>query len=264
MNLSHKSKIFLVFLILLLILFVLNWTNWANSLKNTIFSISSPIQKWFWDIGNNISNFLACFFIKGDLIERVNLLEKENYSLLFENTYLRNLEGENQILREALGINLQKDFNLSIAEVCGKDLLADSILIDKGFKDGLRKDLAVITEEKILIGKISEVYENFSRVILISDKDISFDVRMAETNDYAIAKGQGSLRLLIDLIPQQSLIRKDDLVVTTSFGGVFPKDLLIGKVNKIEKSDTQSFQKAEISLFIDIKELRTVFVINDF
>ena len=184
--------------------------------------------------------------------------------LLTEKVYLKNLEKENEELREALGLGLEKEFKPSLARVIGKDISQDFILINKGFEEGLSKGLSVITPQKILVGKIYEVYRNYSRVMLISNKESSFDGKIAEKEILGQVVGQGNLKVSLDLIPPDKEVSEGDLVETSILGGIFPEGLLIGKVDKIQKSDIQTFDKAEISPFLNLDKLETIFVILGF
>ena len=59
-------------------------------------------------------------------------------------------------------------------------------------------------------------------------------------------------------------IKEDDIVLTTSLGGNFPKGLLVGKVKNIKTSDTEPFQKAEVYSFLKIDDIKIVFAVTSF
>jgi len=198
-------------------------------------------------------------------------LKKENeefelkvQELLAENIALKESEVENETLREALEIGLQKEFRLSLAEVIGKDITGDSILVNKGSRDGFSKGMPAVTQQKVLLGRITEVYENFSRITLISNKESSFDAKIPDSDISGVVKGRGRLKLYLDLIPQDKQVKEGDLVISTQFGGIYPKGLLIGLVKEVQKSDIKPFQQIEILPFFDIKELERVFIIIDY
>jgi rod shape-determining protein MreC len=137
-------------------------------------------------------------------------------------------------------------------------------LINKGSKDGIEENMPVITSQKILVGKIYKVYKNYSRVMLLTDKENSFGGKIVGKETLGEVSGEGNLKIIFDLIPQEKEISEGDLVETTALGGVFPKGLLVGKIGKIQKSDVQSFYQAEISPFFDLDKLETVFIILNF
>ena len=112
--------------------------------------------------------------------------------------------------------------------------------------------MLVITQEKVLAGIVSEVYKDFSRVRLLSDKNSSFDAKISDSNIFGIVKGKGSLKMFLDFIPQDKEIKEGDLIITSELSGRYPKGLLIGFVEKVQKNDIKPFQQAEISPFFDI------------
>ena len=278
MKISPRVKIGLITVLLIAFFIVLNLTSFSKEVKNFFYLISSPIQKTLWRAGNNLSDFF-------EAISEIEKLKKENEELLLENqaltaenASLKELKKENEVLREALEIGLEKEFKLVLAEVIGKDISQDVLLINKGSKDGILKDFPVITQQKSLIGKCGEVYENFSKVILISNKESSFDAKIIgsqnsseadlggdDDNDIqGLVKGKGNLKLFLDLIPQEKEINEGNLVVTTTLGGIFPRGLLVGEIKKVLKSDIQPWQGAEIEPAFDIKELETLFILINF
>ena len=269
----------IIIIIGLLLIFSLNF--FQKEVKGFFYFISSPIQRTFWRAGDRVSDFF-------ELIAEIENLKREadehsfidtlrcawaneelklkNQELISQIAQLIELEKENKVLREALEIGLEKEFKLSLAEVVSKDISQDSILINKGSKDGIANNSPVITQQKTLVGKIGEVYENFSRVILISNKESSFDAKISDPeNDISgVVNGKGNLQLFLDFVPQEKEIKEGDFIVTTSLGGIFPKGLLVGQIGKVLRSDIEPFQQAKIRPAFDIRELETVFIITDF
>jgi len=265
--LRPKRKILILIIIViagLLVIFSLNLPFFQKQLKGFFYFISSPIQKTLWRAGDKVSDFF-------EVIGEIRNLKRENEELKLKNqelasqiAQLAELKKENEVLRDALGIGLEKEFKLVLAEVVSKDISQDSILINKGSKDGIRKNLPVIEKQKNLIGKIGEVYEKFSRVILISNKESSFDAQIPEKDISGVVEGKGNLQIFLDFVPQEKEIKEGDFIITASLGGIFPKGLLVGEIGKVLRSDVEPFQQAKIKPAFDIRELETVFIITDF
>ncbi len=257
-------KIILIFILFVVFFVVLNLAGFSKPVKNFFYSFSQPIQRTLWKTGNDVSDFF------GGILE-IKILKKELEAVYLENQALRGqiaasaeLKKENEDLRSALNIGLEKDFELELAQITGKDVSQDSILVDKGSKDGILKGFPVITSQKILLGRIGEVYENFSEVILISNKESSFSAEIQDKDASGIVKGEGNLRLYFDLIPKNKEILEGELVVTTALGGIFPKGLLAGEITEVKKTDIQPFQTAEIKPSFQMDELDSVFIITQF
>lgn len=260
-KITQKIRTFLILGIILLIIFLLNFS-FSGKIKNFFYLISSPIQKTFWQAGQKFSDFFKFFWQLESLEEKNKELEIKNLQLLSENVQLKELEKENTILRKAMGLGLQKEFKLEMAEIISRDPVQDFILIRKGSKDGIKKGMPVITQEKTVLGKVSEVYEDFSRVMLISSNLSSFDAQIFETDIYGVVKGKNDLNLDLTLIPKEKEIKIGDLVITSSLGGVFPKGLLVGEVKEVFKNDIEPFQSASLKPFFNLRDLEIVFLIT--
>lgn len=281
---SRKKIVFIV-LVGILIITALNF--YQKEVRNFFYLFSSPIQKLLWRIGDSVSDFFETISeihpiksLRGKFNEVKNL-KKENeefksriQEILAQNIALLELKKENEVLRQALGIGLEKDFKLIFSRVIGKDISQDSLIIDKGLKDGVLEGQSVVTEKKILVGRISDVYKNFSRVMLISNKESSFDGKIVDRGEeegkeiypdsvYGLVKGKGNFKIFLDLVPYDKEIKKGDFLVTSSGGGIFPEGLLAGEVKEVKKSDIEPFQQIEISPLYDIKELKYLFLVSD-
>ncbi len=264
LTMGKKTKIAIIIILLVVFFTALNLTNFSKTVKNLFYLLSSPIQKTLLKMGDKTSDFLAGFFQAESLKK-----ENENYQLkiqelLAKNTSLPELKKENEVLREALKLGLEKDFKLVLAEVIGKDVSQDYILIDEGFQNGTLEGMPVITEQRILVGKISEVYKNFSKVILISNPKISFDAEIADSEIFGMVKGKGNLNVLFDLIPREKQIEKGEVVITSALGGIFPKGLLVGETAEVRKSDIEPFQTAQIKPAFDFSKIEKLFIISEF
>ena len=258
---SRKNKLLAIFIA---ILFFALLNVFQKEVRNFCYVLFSPAQKILWQVGNKTTEFWETIIEAGTVQEDKEKLERRNLELLAENTELKELKSENDFLRAALNLGLEKDFQLILAQVIAKDISEDSILIDKGSESGILQGSSVVTEEKILLGKVEEVHQNFSKIMLISNKNSSFNARLDtdQENDVAgIIEGKGNCELLLDFVPREKEIKKDDILVTTAWGGIFPKGLLVGRVKEIKKNDVDPFQKLEITPFFNIEKMRMLFVI---
>ncbi len=249
-------------LLLLVLIAVFNFTGFSANIKNFFFCISSPIQKSFWQGGKNVSDFLSGVLDAGTLKKETEGLRLENKELLARIAILSELEKENEVLKQALEIGLEKEPELILARVTSKDISQDSVLVNKGEKDGVAEGMIVITGQKILLGRVGSVYNSFSEIVLISNKDSSFGARIPGRDIDGVIRGRGSSNLSLDLIPREKEIFENDVVITSVLGGVYPQGLLVGQVKTIKKSDVDPFQSAEIKPAIEINGLDYLFIIR--
>ena len=245
----------------MVVLLVFSLNLFQNQVRDLFYYFSAPIQRVLWTAGSNMSDFLTGVFKKSDLLTENKELRLDNQKIYIERIELKKLKEENKMLREALEIGLADDFKLADAVVTAKDAVSDAILIDKGFADGVEEDMVVITEQKVLLGKIGEVYKNFARVVLISGKESSFDAEILDKKIEGLVRGQGDQKIYLDRIPPESPIEEGDVVISSAFGGIYPRGLLVGRIGEVQKDDLKTFQQAEVVLFFNLRELRNVFII---
>lgn len=252
-----------IIIFIIIAILILNLSPFSKSVKGFFYSLSEPVQVWLWEKGIKTSVFFQGFLSADNLTKENMFLKSENQKLLSQNIELEKLKKENEFLRTALGLGLEKEFELVLVQVIAKDIGKDYLIINKGFQHGMEFGFPVITENKVLIGKIIETYENFSKIELLSAENSSFDIEIFKKEIYSLAKGNGNFKIILDLIPKEQSIEIGDKVITSALGGNFPKGLLVGEVQSIEKSDITAFQQAQVKPDFEIRDLKDVFVIKD-
>jgi rod shape-determining protein MreC len=275
-SINKKNNNWLKFLIgavvLLFLLFVINIFN--ASIKNDFYIVSSPIQKTFWSIGESSSVFLSSLFNAGFLTRENENLKNENQKLLSEVASLQSIEQGNQAQSDISVACQNSGFKFIMAGVIGLDD-NDILSINKGSADGISEGMPVINQQNVLFGKIFKVYKNFSDVMLVSNKNSVVNVKVQQSDLLSqagtsapeidgVVKGNGGLSAYLDLIPINSVINLQDVLVTSAIEKSFPKDLLVGKIVQKEKNDQKPFQQAQISLFFNVKSVNNLFVITNY
>ena len=245
---SFKNKI-VVFALIIAFIFLLNL--FQKQVKGFFYSISSPIQSVLWQRGNALFHE-----------QKNEQVKEENYLLRAKVLELEALQKEDEQLRQAFGLGIQKDFQITPAHIVGKDVFEDIITIDKGKNDGLKKDMPVITPGKVLAGKIIEVLNNVSQVMLVSNAKSSFDAAIPEKQINGLLKGKGKFFAMLDLVDKNKNLVQGDVVTTTRLSGMFPQNLLVGTVKDVKKNDLVSFQSATVVPFFDINATAILFVIT--
>ncbi|MBR4618560.1 MAG: rod shape-determining protein MreC [Bacilli bacterium] len=191
----------------------------------------------FEKIGKTISDSITSIIflpIKEDV--------PQDNSYILEKNKNKTLEKEITELKKVLDLkSTYTDYDKINATVIvrNKSYWLDTISIDKGRKDGIKKNMAVITKEG-LVGKIDKVYNNSSEVKLLTTNSKNYQVSVMisnkEEDQLGILNGfnKNNNLLIITGINRNSKIDINDQVTTSGIGGVFPKGIYIGKVEKID------------------------------
>ncbi len=171
-----------------------------------------------------------------------NILIQDNNNINYNEERDKVLEKEISNLKKQLDLkNTYTSYKVinSTVTIKNKSYWLDTINIDKGKKDGIKKDMAVVTING-LVGKIEKVYPNSSVVkLIISDsKDYDVSITISNNNGNYIGKisnydNKNNLLRITD-ISKNSIIEKNDIITTSGLGGIFPKGIYIGKVEKVE------------------------------
>ncbi len=257
---SLKNRAFLVIVVLA---FVLSLNLFSGNVRGFFAETFSPMQGFFWGLGQTSSNFFSGLFNAASLKKENIQLEERMLALSQELFSLQDVEKENEQLRKALSLGVEKKFNIISSRIIGKDPSQDILLLNRGNRDGVREGMAVFTPAKAAVGKIGEVFETTSRVILLSHLASSFDAKIPREGIMGLVRGQGGYQAFLDLIPQEGNVVLGDMVVSTSLGGIFPENLLIGKIKEVRTSNEKSFQQASLSLFFDVRKAGLLFIIEN-
>ncbi|KHD86878.1 rod shape-determining protein MreC [Heyndrickxia ginsengihumi] len=186
-------------------------------------------------------------------------LEAENHDLKKENESLRAVLKKKNSLRDSQSIQAQV-----IAR--NPDQWYEQIVIDKGEVNGVAKNMAVITSTGFL-GKITQVDKFSSTVELLSSPDTTNRVsaKIQSSKDvFGLIEGydEKTKMLMLKGLDYNIKVKKGDKVVTSGLSGLFPSDLLIGKVSKIVPDDNGLTQTAYVKPAADFYNVSDVIVVN--
>lgn len=127
----------------------------------------------------------------------------------------------------------------------------DSLIIDKGSKNGVLDGMAVVTN-KGLIGKITSTSNFNSTVKLITSQDtndkVSIKIAVKDDYVYGLLVGYDDKKnvFIVEGISENTEIPKDSLVTTTGLGNSFPSGILIGKVTNTSKDNFDLARTVEV------------------
>ncbi|MNK90786.1 Cell shape-determining protein MreC precursor [compost metagenome] len=139
------------------------------------------------------------------------------------------------------------------------------ITINKGIKDGITKDMAVISPIRGVVGFIQNVSENFATIRPLLNQETAISVVLKKDNAFgSLVWGDDNFdyrKAQVKEIPNHYKVKVGDTIVTSGFGG-FPKGIEVGRVtNTISTGD--SFMTLEVALFNNFSTLQVVYVVKD-
>jgi len=133
--------------------------------------------------------------------------------------------------------------------------------IDRGSRDGIRRDMGVITPDGV-VGKIFAVYPDISQVLLLGDKDSGVGALLADTRTQGPVKGTGEPLLSLDYISSDEKVTAGEAVLTSGQDRIFPKDLPVGKVVDFSSDAKSPFMKIRVKPAAHLDRLEEVLVLQ--
>lgn len=156
-------------------------------------------------------------------------LREENAHMVEWQNAVISLEKENKELRELLRFKAEPGLSYISARVIADtgESYARGLIITAGKIDGVHEGMAAMTGEG-LIGRVVEVGDWSSRVMLVTDLNSRVPVTIAQTGDRAIMAGDNTSKPKLLFLPREASLSNGARVVTSGHGGIFPPNLQAG------------------------------------
>lgn len=174
--------------------------------------------------------------------------------------------------REAVAVNIRLEKLLELkeslppptitAQIIGKDPSQwfKTIIINRGSSDGVQKSMPVVTVEGV-VGQVMNTSPHYAKVLLANDPNSAIDVIIQKNRVQGIIKGKGSNGYELHYVLKNAEVEKNDRVVTSGLGGVFPKGLPVGTISSVLKTRRGMFQQIEIKPAVDFSQLEYLTII---
>ncbi|MBU3132859.1 rod shape-determining protein MreC [Clostridium gasigenes] len=231
-------------------------------------TVVSPLQKIVYGANSKLKGF-------ADFLLNFSEVKAENKSLTNSNIELENklleynnLKEENERLREVFKLTESKDnytyLGCNIIGDSGGNFL-DGYTIDKGEKNGITKDMIVISA-KGLVGQVISTGSNWSIVETLTSPNISVAIMVDSTRDSTgILKGYKDKKnnniVKVENILLDSKIKEGDVIMTSGLGMIYPKEIRIGEVMSVETDNVKVMKSAIIKPYVDFNKLEELFVV---
>lgn len=170
---------------------------------------------------------------------------------------------ENNRLKTLLDFKKKLSYVTVACRVIGRDPSnwANTIIVDKGIRDGIKIDSPVLYVDG-LVGRVIELGESISKVILITDFNSRVVALVERTRQVGVVYGMNKNICKLKYIPLDSDIKVGDKIVSSGLGGVYPKGLLVGEVISVGKESDRLSLYAIVRPSQYLDKLEEVFVIK--
>lgn len=235
----------------------------VNGIKRVAISVTSPFLGAVTKVIYFTRDLWSTYFMAVRAVNENTLLKKQlGEALEIRNRY-QELELEN--------IRLKKFFNFTNAGqgiyIAARIIARDpspwfqTVMIDKGSNDGLLKGSPAMVSEGI-VGQVIEVSGNFSRILLITDRNSAVDALVQHSRVRGIVKGNNEDDCSFVYTLRKDEVKEGETIVSSGLDQVFPKGLMIGRVLKVTKDQSHLFQDITIETSVDFEKIEEVLVLK--
>ena len=236
--------------------------------SQTVSLVLSPFQQVISWVGGQLDYVTSNIWDLATVHEQNKMLRNEVEQLRVQNLQASEAIAENERLRALIGYRqMATQFDMVAARVIGRESATWSrmIVINRGKKDGVDVDMAVVTE-KGLVGHVVEAGWNSSKVQLIMDPRSSVGtlVQRAESRVAGIVQGDMDNPTMPQMvnIPKNADVVEGDVIVTSGFGGRYPKGLVVGLISSLQNDEGGLLKIGLIEPAVDFQKLEDVMVIT--
>ena len=227
------------------------WFSSANAVTGKVYSWQSSIAQYF-----------SLEDVNKTLTERNLLLEQQVEHL----TAQLQKSGTDSTTFDSLQTKALSGCEVIPAKVVSSSLnkLNNFITIDKGYADGVRKDMGVVCGTGV-VGIVYLVSDHYSVLIpvLSAVSNISCTIRSRGYFGYLHWEGGPTNEAYVDDIPRHARFRRGDIIVTSGYSSMFPPGVTVGKVKQVYNSSNGLFYRLKVTLSTDFGRLRDVCVVNN-
>ncbi|WP_372806245.1 rod shape-determining protein MreC [Pontiella sp.] len=272
--LRNKKLIYATATVVLLVVVFVPIPSLTQKGKGAVRDAMAPAERGASSVWQRFAEAIAAIRGIGGAVGKNRELAHELVRIQADLNRLQDAEADNARLRRAFEFRQANSYSMIPCDVISRDISGwwNSVRIGKGRADGIGENRAVISPDG-LVGRTKEVSKLTSEVLLVSDPACRVSARIARLKNggYGLVRGAGSTlkgypRARMEFINKDVEIKVGDEVVTSglsSEGGLFPKGVHIGYVEKVYQDKSGLFQYAEIMPRATVGLLDYVFVVTD-
>jgi rod shape-determining protein MreC len=236
-----------------------------NLLDRVVLRLSAPLQALCTGaaraVGHAWSRYLALVHVADDN----RRLTDENARLRADLERVRLEAARADSLERLLGLRAATPVETVAAHVIAVEtspyFRVVRLRLDRGGPE-VRAGMPVLAPAGV-VGRIERVFGAYADVLLAADPKSSIDVVVARTGGRGLVRGvpgDNRYRMRIEYLLRKDEVAAGDVVVTSGLGGIFPRNLPVGKVVRVVRRDFGLYQDAEVEPAVDLAKLSDVVV----
>jgi len=238
-----KSRFFIAIVIaavlLVIVPSVLSLAGFDTYVRDAVNVVMTPLQKGFNYITDAIDGFASYFTRFDEIVEENARLKSELADVKSQLYDAQQTENLNEWLSTFLEIKrTHTDFTFADAAITGHESVnyMTVFTVDRGTAHGIAEGMPVVTPDGVL-GYVDEVGLTWAKIRTLIESATSIGAAVERTGELGLVEGSFSLAAdglcQITYLSAESDVRVGDRIVTSGYGSVYPRGLVIGTVSEI-------------------------------
>ena len=269
-----KTKFFLVLVILMIVFTVvpsvMSMVGAGGYVRNAVNIILTPVRSLFSYASDAASGFASYFTKFDEIVDENNRLRDELSSLKERLSNAEEIEKMNEWLYGYLELKREReDFKYVDCKVTGSESgnYMTVFILDRGSTSGIKKDMCAVTEYGV-VGYVKEVGATWCKVVTLLESKTAIGAYIQRTDEIGVVEGDfnlassGLCKMLY--ISSESDVKPGDRILTSGYGSVYPRDLLIGYVESVEADPNMQTLVAYIRPSEELKDIKKLMIITDY
>jgi rod shape-determining protein MreC len=269
-----KSKFFLVLVCVALVLVIVPTTLSSMGLndymRSAAVTVLSPLQKLANAASDALDGFSSYFTEFDRIVEENNELRSRLEEMEDKVSAAEEVEKMNEWLYSYLELKREHtDYTMVDAEVTGRESgnYMTVFTLDKGESQGIEVDMPVISGKSV-VGYITETGGQWSKAATILESGVALGGMVERTGELGVVEGdytlsdEGLCRMVY--LDAESDIVEGDRILTSGYGSVYPRGLVVGYVESVEKDPNSRSIVAYIRPSAPLEDIDRMMVITDY
>ncbi|MBQ8914998.1 MAG: rod shape-determining protein MreC [Clostridia bacterium] len=264
------SVVVIIALIMVIVPTVFGAMGLGSVLRDTVNTILTPVQKVFTYCTDAVDGFVSFFTEFDRIVEENDALRKEINELRDRISDAEEAEEMNNWLFDYLELKREHtDFRFTVATVSAREggNFATVFMLDKGRAHGVEKDMPVVTSEGI-VGYICEVGTTWSKAVTFLESGTAIGAYVQRSGVEGVIEGNFALSeegvCTLSYLSADADIKEGDRILSSGFGSVYPRGLVIGTVEKIEKDSASRSISVTVRPAASLSDPSKLMIITDY
>jgi len=219
------------------------------SLRGAALDVTGPVATGLHEVTATAQGLITGAGNYWDAVHQNGELKRDNRAMLQRMVEAKAIHLENLQLKAALQLRQQTRDAIAAGRIVGSSFNSPRrfAILSAGAKDGIREGMPVRSPEG-LVGRIIDVGELASRVLLVSDRTSIVPARLLRNGIPVIAQGRGDGTVEVrPLEVGRNPFKPGDLIISSGTGGLYPPLVPVARVVKLKDDGAIAFPLADPS-----------------